>query len=840
MNIYKLAILFCIFSKSAFSYTTGDTLQLKNGWNFQMEGKADIYPAKIPGSIYRDLQRNSLISDPFISDNEKKVSWVEKNDWIYIDTFYLSKEKQLRNKIDLLLEGVDTHSDVFLNDIKIGNTESMFLSYTFSIKQFCKARNVLKIIIHSTPKLDSLAAIKNGIELPGGNRIYSRKAAFQSGWDFAPDLKAGGIWKPVKIVFSDNVVCTALFVNTLTMNEKLAKLSLEVEIKSDTAKEIEIRFSNDSLQIDGEGLYKLKIGTNKFSIPFEVQKPLLWNPNGRGNATLNNLACEFYFDKKIFYKREIPFGIRTIELEQKKDSMGMSFTFVINGRPIFMKGANVVPPDCFIGEASDSAWIKIVDNAVAQNMNMLRIWGGGVYPPESFFFECDKKGILVWQDFMFACSVYPGDSTFLNLVKQEAIEVIQRIRSHLSLALWCGNNESIEGWYNWGWQKQFNYTISDSLKLITDYKKLFENILPAAIKENNPTTAYWPSSPSIGWGRKESLLSGDAHYWGVWWGMEPFNIYKEKIPRFMSEYGFQSLPSFASLQEMMAGYPLDLTSSAIKNHQKHPTGFETISKYFEGYYNSSKLVKQYAYLSQLQQRDAMHVAISAHRKNMPYCMGSLYWQLNDCWPGISWSTVDYYGREKAARYEVEKLYSSILTVVNFDDKKNIEVSVVCDSIEYINAECRIQLMDFEGNVKWSDVKSLKLFSDSSVNIYKKNLSPYLRAIDTCTNFLVIELYSNGKLINRTTQMLCRPINLKLTRPAISIKRIELDNEHTLFELNSNVFVKDAEFSIKNDASGFSENYIDMLPNCKYSIIYRNSTRELPGSGLNIRSLVDLY
>lgn len=835
----KLFFLFLFFSLKGFSYTSSDTLQLNTGWNFQMVGKSEIYPAKIPGSIYRDLQRSNLIADPFLSDNEKKLSWVEKNDWIYVDTFFLSRDMLMKSKIDLLFEGVDTHADVYFNDTKIGSTESMFLAYTFPVKEYCKERNVLKIIIHSTPKLDSLAAIKNGIELPGGNRVYSRKAAFQSGWDFAPDLKAGGIWKPVKLLFCDKVVCSSVFVKTISVEKSTADLSLDLEINSDLAKEVEIRITNDSLRINYGGLHELKVGMNKISVLFRVEHPLLWNPNGRGNAVLNKINCEFYFDKKLFLKKEIQFGIRTIELEQKKDSVGKSFTFKINGKPMFMKGANVVPPDFFIGEASDSVWIKIVDHAIAQNMNMLRVWGGGVYPPESFFFECDKKGILVWQDFMFACSMYPGDSTYLNLAKQEAVQAIQRIRVHPSLALWCGNNESIEGWYNWGWKKQFNYTISDSLKLITDYKKLFENILPDAIKENNPTTAYWPSSPSIGWGRKESLHSGDAHYWGVWWGMEPFSKYKEKIPRFMSEYGFQSLPSFASLQEMMAGEPLDLTSPLIKNHQKHPTGFETISNYFEGYYTSSKLIKQYAYLSQLQQRDAMRVAISSHRKNMPYCMGSLYWQLNDCWPAISWSSVDYYSREKATRYEVEKLFSTILATVELSDKKTIQVNVVSDSSVTFNAELQIQLMDFDGNLKWSDKNNLKIYSDSSTMVYNKNLSPYLASVDTGTHFLVVELSSNGKLINQTTQMLCRPKNLKLSRPAISIKRTEVDDEHTMFELKSNVFVKDAEFSMKNDASGFSENYIDMLPNCKYSIIFKNRKGEFSGNGLNIRSLVDI-
>ncbi|MBJ7427944.1 MAG: glycoside hydrolase family 2 protein, partial [Bacteroidia bacterium] len=307
--------------------------------------------------------------------------------------------------------------------------------------------------------------------------------------------------------------------------------------------------------------------------------------------------------------------------------------------------------------------------------------------------------ILVWQDFMFACAMYPGDNEFLANVSAEVNEQIIRLRNNPSIAIWCGNNEIDEGWKNWGWQKQFKYSTADSTKIAQQYKNLFEIVIKNAVYHLDNSRFYWPSSPSIGWGRKESLTQGDAHYWGVWWGMEPFKIYQNKIGRFMSEYGFQGMPSVQTFKNMGALQLKDginiLDSSVLKTHQKHPTGYKTIQTYMERDYLVPKTFENYVYVSQLLQAEGMKTAIEAHRRAMPYCMGSLYWQLNDCWPVTSWSSVDYNGDWKALHYQVKKSFSDLL--ISFQDKgDSVLVYFVSDKMVNMKGDLSANIFDFDG------------------------------------------------------------------------------------------------------------------------------------------------
>ncbi|WP_321540068.1 hypothetical protein [Flavobacterium piscinae] len=338
---------------------------------------------------------------------------------------------------------------------------------------------------------------------------------------------------------------------------------------------------------------------------------------------------------------------------------------------------------------------------------MLRVWGGGVYFDDAFYEACDANGILVWQDFMFACSMYPGDEKFVENVKQEVIDNINRLQNHPSIAIWCGNNENDEGWHNWGWQKQFNYSKADSTQIWNEYKKVFHEMIPKTLdsllpKEKN---IYWSSSPSKGWGRKESLTQGDVHYWGVWWGKEPFEMYEKKVGRFVSEYGFQGMPSLETLQKVVAVEDLNFTSEAFKNHQKHPIGYETINEYMERDFVVPKDFEDYLYVSQLLQARGMKIAIEAHRRAKPYCMGTLFWQLNDCWPVTSWSSLDYYGNWKAFHYQAKKSYENLLISVQ-EENDSYKICIVNDDLQTISGNLEIQNIDFKGKLLFS--KSLKI------------------------------------------------------------------------------------------------------------------------------------
>jgi beta-mannosidase len=436
---------------------------------------------------------------------------------------------------------------------------------------------------------------------------------------------------------------------------------------------------------------------------------------------------------------------------------------------------------------------------------MLRVWGGGAYPDEDFYKDCDRAGILVWQDFMFACAMYPGNKNFVENVKQEAIEQVKNLRNHPCLALWCGNNEVDEGWHNWGWQKQYKYSKSDSARIWNDYKKLFHEILPAIVKQNDLKTPYWPSSPSIGWGRKESLQQGDSHYWGVWWGNEPFEMYEKKVGRFMSEYGFQGMPSIETFRSFCDSSELDLNSAAVKNHQKHPTGYKTIKDYMERDYVVPKEFEKFIFVSQLLQERGMRTAIEAHRRAKPYCMGTLFWQLNDCWPATSWSAVDFYNRPKAFFYSLKNLYDDVLISVKQDgDEYNI--FIVNDKFHSIDGKLTLSICDFSGKeifVKKADIKVIANTSGSYLSLSEKEV----KGLDKEKMYLRCQFISNDETVKKKS--LCyftSPKNLKLQVP-----KLDIIYQPVIYglKIKSDVLVKN--IYLQSNDNSFSENYFDLEP-----------------------------
>jgi beta-mannosidase len=347
---------------------------------------------------------------------------------------------------------------------------------------------------------------------------------------------------------------------------------------------------------------------------------------------------------------------KNVQLIQEKDSIGQSFYFTINGKPTFIKGANWVPADMFLPSITYSRYKKLLVAAKQAGMNMLRVWGGGIYEDEIFYNLCDSLGIMVWQDFMFAGAIYPTDSGFIENVKHEMIDNLKRLTKHPCIVLWCGNNEIDEAWHNWGWQKEYHLSNADSSKLWKAYQQLFHELLPSLVKQYS-SKPYITTSPLYGWGRQQSITHGDSHYWGVWWGLQPIEKYQEKIPRFMSEYGMQALPNKESLQQFIPLQEMDTTSNSMRAHQKHPTGFQTLSIYLKQNNLTANTFEEYIGATQTLQANALSTAITAHLAAQPRCMGTMLWQLNDCWPGISWSIIDYYGNKKKAYESVRKLYN---------------------------------------------------------------------------------------------------------------------------------------------------------------------------------------
>lgn len=630
-------------------------IEINGNWEFNHVGTKEWYPASVPGVVHTDLLANDLIEAPFWECNEKQIQWIENEDWNYRTSFEVTKEQLEDDHIEIVFEGLDTYADVKLNDERIISSNNMFRTWNSDIKSLLKiGTNKLEVQFYSPLTYNKEQYDHYPYELPSGSETldpkvgsFTRKAAYHFGWDWGPRFVTCGIWRPIKINTWNDARITDIYCSTKNISEAEAQLSALITIESSIEKEV-------TLNIEGEMvLMNLRKGFNTIEHKFTVANPNLWWCNGMGTPYLYDLHVKLYDEEEMITHKDIRYGIRTIELVNEKDSIGTSFYFKLNGKPVFMKGANYIPQDMFLTDVPESQYHKLLSDVATANMNMLRVWGGGIYENDIFYDLCDEKGILVWQDFMFAGSMYPVDSAFLENVEQEAKQNIIRLRNHPSIALWCGNNEIEVAWENWGWQKQYNYSKSDSLAIWNGYTQVFHDLIPTLCKELDPSRNYTPSSPSSNWGTPENFNHGSMHYWGVWHGREPFENFEKNVGRFMVEYGFQSFPSMETIKTFAMDSSLILDSETMKNRQKSYIGNGLITKHIEQYYDTPKSFEEFVNLSQETQAKGMKMAIQAHLNKQPHCMGSLFWQLNDCWPGPSWSIIDYYGRHKKA-YEVVK------------------------------------------------------------------------------------------------------------------------------------------------------------------------------------------
>lgn len=799
-NHLKLIFLFYIQINCflAFGQTSYRDLSTEK-WTFNQQFDSIKLPATIPGTIHTDLYQNQRIPDPFFGNHEKDLQWVENETWEYETNFFISNEEFTNQYIDLEFEGLDTYATVFLNGKVVLEANNMFRKWTVAAKnQLKQGDNHLKIIFHSAVQKGKGEAQKLTYTLPEKERVFVRKAQYQFGWDWAPRFVTAGVWKPVRLKFWNSFYLENVKYSQKELTDKKAVLEFSMTVFATKSESISIEINE---KVVG---FKLKKGNNVIRIPYEIENPKLWWCHGLGEPNLYPFEIKLLQNNQIFETKRFNIGLKTIELVQEKDAFGTSFYFKLNGKPVFLKGANFVPPDSFLPRVSDSTYISLVENAKKANINMLRVWGGGVYPHEVFYEACDENGILVWQDFMFACAMYPGDEKFIENVKQEVIDNVNRLQNHASLALWCGNNENSEGWHNWGWQKQHNYSKTDSIKIWKDYQKLFHETIPQTLevilpKEKN---IYWPSSPSLGWGRKESLTQGDVHYWGVWWGKEPFEIYETKIGRFVSENGFQGMPNLEVLKKSMKLEDFHFDSEAFKNHQKHPTGFETIREYMTRDFPVPANLEDFAYVSQLLQAHGMKIAMEAHRRNKPYCMGSLYWQLNDCWPTTSWSSIDFDGNWKAFHYQTKRSFENLLLSIE-ETQNHYNVHFVNDSFENIQGELVMELQNFDGKTLWTYSQDVKVGENSSAFLHQISKEKFA-SFELHEAVLIVSLKDT-----KTYFFFAKPKDLKLQKPKIFMKQID---DLTL-EVSTDVLAKNVFLSADVPVH-FSDNYFDLLPNEK--------------------------
>ena len=848
---------FILFVFSCSNHSTEYTLELDSKWEFQSEKGEPFMPASVPGTVHLDLLENGKIDDPFFRLNEHELQWIDKLDWNYRTTFNINDSQFNYDNIELDFLGLDTYADIFLNDHLIYSSDNMFVGKKIEVKQkIIRGENNLLIKFKSPidvgiEKYDNL-----GYELPDnandlseigeviGNKkvgVFSRKAPYSFGWDWGPRLVTSGIWRSINVNFWSNFKINDLYFKQNIVGDK-AFVEANVEVLSLIEnKNVVAEISVDDKKIFKDFVY-LEKGTNKFTIPFTVEDIERWWPNGMGNQKLYDIRIKISNENySIDSSKSI--GFRTIELITENDSIGNNFFFKVNGIPTFMKGVNYIPQDVFLPRVKDSDYEKLLSAAVDANMNMIRVWGGGVYEDDIFYELCDKYGLLVWQDFMFACAMYPGNDSFLRSVEEEAIYNVKRIRNHPSLALWCGNNEVLSAWENWGWKKGIVENQSQEIAdtIFKAYDQIFHKILPKVIQEYDPATDYWSSSPSSSTGVTESLTSGDAHYWGVWWGKEPFSTYEEKIPRFMSEFGFQSFPEFSSVEKYTNQSDYNIYSDVMKSHQRSSIGNSTIEEYMLRDYNVPDSFEHFLYVSQLLQAEGISLGMEAQRRNRDICMGSLYWQLNDCWPVASWSSIDYYGKWKALHYQTKKSFEE--SILSFHKNNNeIAIYFVTDKLHSEKYKYNFQLRDFSGKIYNSWKGEFHSNPNNSKIIHNIDLASI--SIDNeyfNDKFIFAYVTLNDIIISEKIKYLTPLKNLKLTQPKFQYEVDIVDNFYEIKLISKNL-IKNL-FIASMLEYNFSDNYFDLIPN-KEKVIRINrdnfsSARSFEES-LRFISLYDTY
>ncbi|HQQ93102.1 MAG TPA: glycoside hydrolase family 2 protein [Bacteroidia bacterium] len=807
MRTAGFVILFILSGLSGTICSQNKTRSLEEDWQFYFVPLRQWFQAEIPGNIYTDLYRHSLIPDPYFADNNEKLTWVDSLNWTYRCRFVLSDTEQASNSVVLLLPGVDTRAKIFINNTLILHCDNRFRIWEKEIKPFLHdGENVLKIEFESALLYGAIKAKAYNCILPEAERVFTRKAQYQFGWDFAPRFAACGLTEEPKLIFSNKARIRAVSVKATPRAADSALLKFVVHTACSKSGTYWMNIQShekrwDSLTYQGNR-FKLDLVQGNHTDTFKMVMPNAkrWWCNGMGlqhiyTAELTLISANGSIDQKT-----LDYGIREIELVQEKDEKGRTFYFKLNGLPLYAKGSNLVPSDMFVlKKEMDTVLVK---RASDLGMNMLRIWGGGVYGSEAFYESCDRNGILVWQDFMFAGAMYPLDKEFELTLRNEIQEQAERISSHPSLALFCGNNEIDEAWHNWGWQKKFGWSKKDSLKLWNDYNKLFHSDMPKTLHAIAPEIPYIPSSPELGWGHPESLLQGDSHFWAVWWGQKDFSAYKLNIARFHSEYGFQSLPDYFTLMSICAPEDFKMNSRSLLSHQKNSIGNKTIQRHMDALYGTSDSVHSYIYLSQLLQRDAMKMAIEAHRCAKPYNMGTLFWQFNDAWPAFSWSALDHNLRPKALYYELKRLYANyLITSTNKGD--SIQICLVSDSALLEPGFLKAELKDFYGHSRWSISLPVNIQSQSGTKFSLPLLAQKLS--DSADVYLKLDYTVSGRELAKTFHYFALPKNLHL--PASQVSLNSYGNEY--IEIKSSALVKDFYLYSQSNYLEFSENYFDL-------------------------------
>lgn len=804
------------------------TYVLDKGWEFSQAGSNEWMSARVPGTVHQDLLDHGRLPDPFYGMNEQKVQWVEKEDWLYRTVFTVTADQLKSDAAWLTFEGLDTYADVYLNGSLLLKADNMFVGHKLAVKDVLReGENRLMIRFRSPVEETAPQWDTDGFNYPADNdhsekrmSVYTRKAPYSYGWDWGIRLATSGIWRPVKLTFCNGAAIDDFFVRQQEVTEQVAKVDNQLEINNvtTTPKEAQVKvvYAYGEQADTLTRTVVLQPGKNSLSMPAWIEKPHLWMPNGWGDPALYTFTATVSVDGKEVASREEAIGLRSIRVVMEDDKDGKSFYFEVNGKPMFAKGSNYIPGDALLPNMTGERYARLFEDIRAANMNMVRVWGGGIYEDDRFYEEADRNGILVWQDFIFACTTYPHDPTFLKRVSEEAVYNMRRLRNHASLAMWCGNNEIYEGMRYWGWKDKYSPVVWK--EMTEGYDVLFRQLLPELVEANDPGRFYMHGSPyEANWGRPESWKIADSHNWGTWYGQKPFESLDTEIPRFMSEYGFQAFPEMKTIRMFASPEDYELESPVMNAHQKASIGNFLIKKTMALYYKVPEKFEDLIYAGLILQGQGMRHGIEAHRRHRPYCMGSLPWQLNDSWPVVSWSSIDYYGNWKAMHYQIRRAFAPVL-VDAIKEGNNLSYYIMSDRLTDEELILNLELMDFNGKVYRKQKVDGLLPANTSKLFYQEPVEQALAGRDSATTFMHMVVKSKkGEVLSDEIYYFAHPKDQLLPKTPLQWQ-VKQKKGYCEVTVKADKLARDIFIEVPVQGVRFSDNFFDLLPGQKKKVI----------------------
>lgn len=817
-------------------------------WKMSIRGEGKEYPATVPGSVYNDLLQSGRIEDPYYRDNEDAALKLMDNEFEYVGTFNLN-QSDIADADEVLLRfnGIDTLADISLNGQMLGSADNMHRIWEYRIKEILTGgENEIKILFHSPTKYIAEEFEKDPAILGTEDAMRGfpkiRKGHYMFGWDWGPRLPDAGIWKNVELLKVKKAGFTSTYIHQ-EFNEDMSKVSIRVRCKAFIEEFItekpEIVLNKDS----GFDI-KVSVTNPKGSVIFEnadgysdltIDNPELWWPNGFGEHPLYTVKIGL-FDKEgnLLDSSTKRIGLRKLEISTAKDEYGAEFAQVVNGVKFFAMGADYIPEDNMLPLCNADRTRKLLSDCVAANFNSIRVWGGGLYPDDYFFDICDELGLVVWQDFMFACANYRLTRHFEENILTELKEQIRRLSHHASLGLWCGNNE-MEMFVDQGtWGAKF--------EIKSDYVKMYEYLFPRLLEEEDPDRFYWPASPSTGGGfdYPNDPNRGDVHYWEVWHGNKPFTEYRQFYFRYLSEFGFQSFPSMKTIEKFTLPEDRNVFSYIMEKHQRNAAANGKIMNYMEQTFLYPNSLDTLVYASQLLQAEAIRYGVEHFRRNRGRCMGTVYWQLNDCWPVASWASIDYYGRWKALHYFAKRFFAPVMVSceeeglltqslnVNaepFDVKKSIKLNVTNETMEKKTGVVSWQLRDASGNILKEKEETISVDSLSAVWLEKTDM-PDAKLYE---NYVSFKFTSEGETVSCGTVLFCAPKHFRFRDPEL---KVSVNGDE--ITVSASAYAKSVEIRNENDDLVLSDNFFDLNADSKTVKIISGKAE-----GITVRSVYDI-